>query len=324
MVWLENCPSSQVLLPYSQPFDTYVINDRQREHVYRKHRLHQFKCNRCCQELKNSIQLSAHQRSEVACEIRIDEPQEGINEEQLLRLRSRKKPQGKLSEEEKWNEAYKVIFPDDDLIPSPCKSMSSLAFQFHDTDKEIDHDLNRQRIFDEGHFASTSTNLLRDLGDHARRELPRLMRPKLEDLLERVIEEGLTTDRVVDLAQGVFQQILQSFKVYETDRRPLFETTSSSTEAEKSSCDQSDRNYVEDASDINIELPDVANMPWMEELSNTTLVNNGANLWDSLDVFDIFQNTVVDSLGNFEHNFDELFRSPGEAVSQPDSGYLSG
>lgn len=92
-----------------------------REHVYRKHRLPQFKCNRCCCEFQNSTQLADHQRLEVPCNIRLQGQQDGVNEEQILALRSRKKSKGNTPESEKWTKMYKIIFPDDELIPSPCK-----------------------------------------------------------------------------------------------------------------------------------------------------------------------------------------------------------
>ncbi|KAH7161685.1 hypothetical protein EDB81DRAFT_351862 [Dactylonectria macrodidyma] len=85
---------------------------------------------------------------------------------------------------------YKVIFPDEDVVPFPWQL------------NEKDHD---------------AKSLVRDLGDHARRELPRLMRPRLEDMLDRVIEESFTSDRIVELAQGVFQDILQTFRHVQAD-----------------------------------------------------------------------------------------------------------
>jgi hypothetical protein len=33
----------------------------------------------------------------------------------------------KKTEHDKWNEMYRIIFPDDDLVPSPCKHSPILA-----------------------------------------------------------------------------------------------------------------------------------------------------------------------------------------------------
>ncbi|KAH8683754.1 hypothetical protein BGZ61DRAFT_535170 [Ilyonectria robusta] len=117
---------------------------RVKEHVYRKHRLPQFKCNRCCCEFQNSTQLADHQRLEVPCNIRLQGQQDGVNEEQILALRSRKKSKGNTPESEKWTKMYKIIFPDDELIPSPYHD---IQFQLDEKDLSgcVDSNLRGER-----------------------------------------------------------------------------------------------------------------------------------------------------------------------------------
>ncbi|KAL6409980.1 Zinc finger protein PLAG1 [Ilyonectria robusta] len=282
---------------------------RVKEHVYRKHRLPKFRCNRCCEEFKASIQLLEHQRSKMAFEVRVSELQEGVNEEQVLQLRSRRKPNGTLSEEEKWNETYRIIFPDDELIPSPY------------------HDRNRQNeLKDEDAFDGRS-NILRDLGDHARRELPRLMRPRLENMLDSVIEEGLTSDRVVNLAQGVFEQILQNFKVSRDE--PVRSFTGGAETVGNGGSEAIGMSMTPDEGIAGLNMDEQSISPtskksWMDETVPSMLLQNVAISQESPGVLDIFQTTVVDSLGDSQWcNFEDFFRLSGDDISQTDSGYQS-
>lgn len=60
-----------------------------------------------------------HQRSDVPCPKKDGVANsEGmtIKQEQELRRRNRT-----LTDVEKWNEMYKILFPDDSHIPLPCK-----------------------------------------------------------------------------------------------------------------------------------------------------------------------------------------------------------
>ena len=55
----------------------------------------------------------------MSCEVRDPLPVQGLNEDQreLLKPRDRNK-----SEEERWKTVYKICFPEDQMIPSPCES----------------------------------------------------------------------------------------------------------------------------------------------------------------------------------------------------------
>lgn len=94
-----------------------------REHLYRRHVLSLYTCNRCYKDFKDSYRLSLHQRAETACSICEGNLREGINETQRQKLKVRKKSVKSgptQTEAEKWNYMFRIIFPDDDKIPGPC------------------------------------------------------------------------------------------------------------------------------------------------------------------------------------------------------------
>ena len=66
-------------------------------------------------------ELTSHSRSQDICELGNADLVEWCDKEQEKKLRSRKRPLGQ-TEEDRWREMYRILFPfDDDLtIPSPC------------------------------------------------------------------------------------------------------------------------------------------------------------------------------------------------------------
>ncbi len=53
---------------------------------------------------------------------------EGFTKDQEKRLRSRKKTNADMTDEDKWREIYMILFPDDEhAIPSPCKFNSAVC-----------------------------------------------------------------------------------------------------------------------------------------------------------------------------------------------------
>lgn len=76
-------------------------------------------------KFKSSEQLLQHSRADIACNVvRDDSGQEGISQEQVLELKSRKRNRAVSSEHDKWIHVYKILFPGDYLIPSPCKCVA--------------------------------------------------------------------------------------------------------------------------------------------------------------------------------------------------------
>ncbi|KAF4343380.1 hypothetical protein FBEOM_2678 [Fusarium beomiforme] len=98
---------------------------RVKEHIFRSHMLPEHECQRCFLSFKTELALSRHMRAPVPCEVqsRSTQEKEGISATQLkaLRVRAKKcdKADTKEVEEERWNTAYKIIFPDEGKVPSP-------------------------------------------------------------------------------------------------------------------------------------------------------------------------------------------------------------
>ncbi|KAK0705982.1 hypothetical protein B0T26DRAFT_439975 [Lasiosphaeria miniovina] len=90
---------------------------RVKEHVYRRHTPKGF-CLRCLTPFEKDEDLKIHQRQAVACEV--VEPStttlEAIDEDQERKLRARAK--ANQTNEEKWKETFKIIFPGE-KVPSP-------------------------------------------------------------------------------------------------------------------------------------------------------------------------------------------------------------
>ncbi|KAF4973743.1 hypothetical protein FSARC_51 [Fusarium sarcochroum] len=97
-----------------------------REHVFRKHKLPENQCLRCFKTFKTGEILSKHSRATVLCEVQsrdLQEQKEGIDASQWRQLHARAKKSStgshqKKVEEERWNEVYRIIFPDEE-VPSP-------------------------------------------------------------------------------------------------------------------------------------------------------------------------------------------------------------
>ncbi|KAF4470684.1 hypothetical protein FALBO_2398 [Fusarium albosuccineum] len=92
---------------------------RIKEHIFRRHKLPEHQCQRCYEDFGNKTSLHDHQRSNPPCQTKEPPKMKGINEKQEKALKSRKMYQKSLTEEEKWTEIYKILFPEDHPIPSP-------------------------------------------------------------------------------------------------------------------------------------------------------------------------------------------------------------
>ncbi|KAF5596305.1 hypothetical protein FPANT_4393 [Fusarium pseudoanthophilum] len=147
-------------------------------------------------DLKSAFNLNEHQRADTICERQSEGPEEeGINEEQERLLRVRKRKNGKarqVTEEEKWVEMYRILFPDDDPVPSPYPELCPLQPEQED---EL-----------------PGTNVLDSFEDYARREFARRMLPRVQNLVDENIEQTLASQRITDIATNVLQDIMESFR----------------------------------------------------------------------------------------------------------------
>lgn len=89
------------------------INSR-REHLYRKHIRPTHLCDRCFENFKDNEGLQRHLGSH--CEGKMDCPY--LNPDQQLQLKAA--TMRGMQECQKWEHMYRILFPGDELIPSPC------------------------------------------------------------------------------------------------------------------------------------------------------------------------------------------------------------
>ncbi len=94
-----------------------------REHIYRRHQMPTYRCNRCFVAFGDEEKLREHNRAATQCEVQIaqlDEETIYICQAQATELRKRQRD---VQDEDRWVKVFQIIFPDVaiDKIPSPCK-----------------------------------------------------------------------------------------------------------------------------------------------------------------------------------------------------------
>jgi hypothetical protein len=82
-------------------------------------RLH---CERCWQTFDREEDLTAHRIVDATkiCQVKPGHPPGGLTAEIERKLRSRKKAHRNQSDEDRWGDMYRLLFPNED-VPSPCK-----------------------------------------------------------------------------------------------------------------------------------------------------------------------------------------------------------
>ncbi|KAK4209627.1 hypothetical protein QBC37DRAFT_430117 [Rhypophila decipiens] len=169
---------------------------RVKTHLYRRHGRPP-QCPRCWAVFSTDDDLQVHQQQDPPCETSHNVGLvEGYSREQEKRLRSRKKAQPCMTDEDKWREIYMILFPDDDQdsIPSP----------YYD-----DMDINERE--EGGGGAETA---LEDYATFVRREMPTLVRRELEVLFEdefKDIDERLRP-RVAKIVLELQPKLLNLYK----------------------------------------------------------------------------------------------------------------
>jgi hypothetical protein len=80
-------------------------------------------CTRCKEEFKDNQSLNAHLLKEKnsLCEESEDQgPLDGLSTQQVADIKKVQHPRGQ-NLAPSWREIYCIIFPDDEVIPEPCK-----------------------------------------------------------------------------------------------------------------------------------------------------------------------------------------------------------
>ncbi|KAF2878258.1 hypothetical protein BDV95DRAFT_600925 [Massariosphaeria phaeospora] len=117
-----NTPKYKVLKSCREPKRLHRI----KEHLYRVHRLHQ--CRRCKITFDTEDATKEHSEADPACEVRPSRSEhsvEGVNDKKYGLLRSRANLKNK-SEFERWEDMYRILFPDSTPIPSPLFDTTEL------------------------------------------------------------------------------------------------------------------------------------------------------------------------------------------------------
>jgi hypothetical protein len=100
-----------------------LVLTENRAHLYRRHRLYQ--CDRCYEPFRSAELLTEHHRQRRRCKRRREphiDPSYGFKKAQEDELKSRKR-YSKMSEVEKWETIYMILFPTENpnQIPPACK-----------------------------------------------------------------------------------------------------------------------------------------------------------------------------------------------------------
>ncbi|KAI3552813.1 hypothetical protein CABS03_13261 [Colletotrichum abscissum] len=107
--------SSESLL-LACPFPKY---DPSREHIYRTHK-QKPNCPRCHAIFKTNTEVETHLREKSTCEVSQGGGLvEGYDAAQGELLKSKKRRKGVETEEDKWKEIFKILFPDRKDVPDP-------------------------------------------------------------------------------------------------------------------------------------------------------------------------------------------------------------
>ncbi|KAK4121830.1 hypothetical protein N657DRAFT_682333 [Parathielavia appendiculata] len=164
---------------------------RVKEHIYRRHSWKSF-CPRCFEHFDKPESLKSHQRANVPCKLRERAP-DAITEEQEKLLRARAKSH--CSEEMKWKDMYRIIFPDE-KVPSP----------YYETETGGSHKAGKSR------FQSVD-----EAKEFLRTEIPRLVRPEIEQYVTTLLEEvqEKVHQRTADIIRNVETKVLMTFHFQE-------------------------------------------------------------------------------------------------------------
>ncbi|RDL29978.1 uncharacterized protein BP5553_10605 [Venustampulla echinocandica] len=164
---------------------------RVKEHLYRCHQVAPH-CKRCWQTFKNQQQLDTHLTvaAQEICEIRPGNSPEGITPEIERRLRSRKKSHPNQTDEERWKDIYKLLFPNA-TVPSPYFEI----------------------VQDEPPSSPDSRELANYEG-YLRRELPRLVRSNIEEVVRRETQplEAVLVGSLVGIIQDCQDRVFRAYR----------------------------------------------------------------------------------------------------------------
>ncbi|KAK3486985.1 hypothetical protein B0T13DRAFT_407999 [Neurospora crassa] len=177
---------------------------RVKEHIYRRHSLKNT-CPRCYDQFKTDDDLKRHQRAETPCRLRKDNVPEVITDEQDKKLHARAK--AGLSEEDKWNDMYCIIFPGPagSKIPSPYYDTSTPTPSSSSSNTSPSSTKNKTTT-----APPTASNFdISSFKDLLRRELPRYVEPIFRQELNKMMASVQT--QMNQKADQLFKDVVFKF-----------------------------------------------------------------------------------------------------------------
>ncbi|KAK0705615.1 hypothetical protein B0H67DRAFT_498224 [Lasiosphaeris hirsuta] len=174
---------------------------RVKEHIYRRHSLKNA-CPRCFEVFNEPKDLMEHQRAEKSCRLKTTAPTDVITDAQEKQLHARAK--ANCPQAEKWQEMYRIIFPDEKVPSSPyydsaeqavvakVEEPSGLNFKDADECKEF-----------------------------LKRELLRAVKPILEAELDKYLQVAQInlTKKAHDLVKDVQSKVFQTWQYQSAQAR---------------------------------------------------------------------------------------------------------
>ncbi|KAK4221290.1 hypothetical protein QBC38DRAFT_134884 [Podospora fimiseda] len=178
---------------------------RVKEHVYRNHSSKNF-CSRCLEYFDNEEKLKAHQRLEIPCKLEKNKTLDAITDSQEKQLRTRAKPGS--SEEDKWREMYKIIFPKTTNPPSPYYDPveDSVAVRAGTKQKSM--------------FQSVE-----DCKEYLRVELPKVVKPMIARYVELLFQDfqEKVNQKTMEIVRDVETKMLRTFQFQEEQQQQNFQ-----------------------------------------------------------------------------------------------------
>ncbi|KAL3301684.1 Nicotinate-nucleotide diphosphorylase [Colletotrichum asianum] len=102
---------------------SFTSTHRLKEHLHRTHR-QKPNCPRCRTTFSAEAEVREHLKSQSLCEVLEGVSVEGFDEVQEKQLKSKKRGRVVKSEQDKWREIYRILFPDSSEIPDPLYNLA--------------------------------------------------------------------------------------------------------------------------------------------------------------------------------------------------------
>ncbi|KAF4909610.1 hypothetical protein CGCF415_v005721 [Colletotrichum fructicola] len=174
---------------------------RLKQHLYSVHRQKPH-CTRCGEIFASNVGLEAHSRLTEGCNLSQKICIEGFNSTQEEQLRSKKRQPNLRTEEDKWRNIFRILFPDCSNIPDPYyRTTSGRSINLKDVESIFADTVPREleeRLFSKLEAISGS------LDDDQRREVKSILKDFTSQRVRQITEKtGSTCRDVMDTAETI-------------------------------------------------------------------------------------------------------------------------